>query len=122
MKRRNTLQRKLIRAELCSRRDHPTAEQIFKKVKRKSSSISLATIYRNLHILEEEGLIKSLSVKGEMHYDGAIEKHMHLVCRYCEKIQDLPLPKWPALKKLLRGFKISDSEIRIGGVCAACAK
>ena len=52
---KNSRQREAILSSLCSRKDHPTAEQLFLDLKGEYPSLSLATVYRNLKVLEKEG-------------------------------------------------------------------
>lgn len=62
--RRNTRQRQLVLEEVRSRHDHPTAEQIFDEVHKVDEHLSRATVYRNLHLLADEGIILSIKAPG----------------------------------------------------------
>jgi len=86
---RETIQRIKILEYLRSVHTHPTAETVYKNVKKKIPTITLATVYRNLNVLAENFKILRLEINKEYHYDGDIRKHQHCVCRKCGKIIDI---------------------------------
>jgi Fe2+ or Zn2+ uptake regulation protein len=61
---RMTHQREIILDELNRSKTHPTADELFDRIKHKLPRISLATVYRNLEILSAAGLIKKLEMSG----------------------------------------------------------
>ncbi|MGN0077024.1 MAG: transcriptional repressor, partial [Parafannyhessea sp.] len=67
--RRNTRQRQMVLDEVRSRCDHPTAEQIYEAVRARDPRVSQATVYRNLHLLAQEGQILSIKAPGVEHFD-----------------------------------------------------
>ena len=75
---RRSMQREAVYANLCSRTDHPTAEEVYASLKPKMPSISLATVYRNLHTLTEQGKIQTISIDKSDHFDAKVEQHYHL--------------------------------------------
>ena len=84
-----TSQRLAIFNFILSRKDHPTAEQIYQKLRIEYPTISLGTIYKNLHLLEELGLIQELGFnEGSIRYDPDMEAHINMVCSKCGKISD----------------------------------
>jgi len=84
-----TSQRLAIFNFILSRKDHPTAEQIYQKLRIEYPTISLGTIYKNLHLLEELGLIQELGFnEGSVRYDPDMEAHINMVCSKCGKISD----------------------------------
>lgn len=87
--RRNTSQRIKILTCLRSVKTHPTAEMVYSLVRKELPSVSLATIYRNLHLLADSGEILRLEVNGEYRFDGDVGFHQHCVCKECGKIIDL---------------------------------
>ncbi|MBN1624362.1 MAG: transcriptional repressor [Clostridia bacterium] len=69
---------------------HPTADMVYEKLKREIPSISLGTVYRNLHMLAEQGLINKLSTgSGADRFDGDTGGHTHFKCDNCGKIFDI---------------------------------
>ncbi len=125
--RRNTIQKLIIKNKLMKTRDHPTAEQLFLEVKKEIPTITLATVYRNLNKMSEDGEIIRLEVNGEFHFDAHTEPHLHFVCEKCGRIMDfyddnITNDITMISKKLSKnhGFEIKDSEIIIKGICNDC--
>ena len=89
---KRSMQREALLDNLRQRKDHPTAEQIYVSLKSKIPKISLATVYRNLSLLEERGDIAKVSVVGNMErYDGNTMEHYHFSCTECGAIIDISL-------------------------------
>ena len=84
-----TTQRLAICKFILSRKDHPTAERIYQELREEYPTISLGTIYKTLHLLEELGLIQELGFnEGSVRYDPDMELHVNMVCSKCGKISD----------------------------------
>ena len=118
---RYSRQREEIRECLCSRTDHPTAEMIYQSLKERDPKLSLATVYRNLALLSEQGEILRLSCGDEkLHYDGNTAPHGHFFCRACGRITDLEVPA-PMLE-LPEGFDgtVQGQVTYFFGICAGC--
>lgn len=85
-------QRETIVRTLANTVSHPTAEEIYAEVKKSCPKISLATVYRNLRMLAEEGEVLVLHTSDDKeHYDGTVAPHAHLCCPRCGKVSDFPL-------------------------------
>lgn len=85
-------QRQIIYDFLMSRKDHPTAEVVYKNVRQENPNISLGTVYRNLTLLSDRGEIRRLQVgDGVDHFDADISRHSHFVCSRCGSVTDLRL-------------------------------
>ncbi len=83
-------QREALLVELKNRRDHPTAEELYTKLREKIPNYSLGTVYRNLAELTNEGKIMKIATgMGPEHYDGFAEPHGHFTCTCCNKVFDL---------------------------------
>ncbi|MFC2136062.1 Fur family transcriptional regulator [Bacteroidota bacterium] len=122
---RTTNQRLKIMSYLKSVYSHPTAETVFNHVKKELPQITLATVYRNLNLLSDQGLILRLEIDKEYHYDAFTEKHQHGVCENCGKIMDLKQPEITdyALKTLKsKTFKADTAMIMFRGLCTKCAR
>ncbi|MBI2152051.1 transcriptional repressor [Candidatus Woesearchaeota archaeon] len=128
-KRRQTRQKIKIAEYLSKVKTHPTAEIVYVEVKREMPSITLATVYRNLNQMAEEGEILRLEFNKEYHYDAEISSHQHFLCLDCEKIIDIynsNLSKEIAVSLkgyLLRENKtpdISSISVVIRGLCPEC--
>ncbi|MFQ5829089.1 MAG: transcriptional repressor [Candidatus Methylomirabilia bacterium] len=121
--RRLTDQRRLILEVVRSTRVHPTAEWVHRKVRRRLPRISLGTVYRNLRLLVEEGLIRELDSRMHGRYDGNMMRHHHFTCRACGEIFDLAVPFDRMLDRRMAartGLEISDHRIEFYGCCLAC--
>ena len=70
--------------------DHPTADTIYSRVRAELPKISLGTVYRNLSLLSDMGLITTLeTLDKSIHYDGNTDSHSHFICERCSRIIDL---------------------------------
>lgn len=121
---KNSRQRDAILSSLCSRKDHPTAEQLFLDLKGEYPALSLATVYRNLKLLENEGkLIKFHSEAGDR-FDADTSEHYHFTCRLCKKIIDLRPEKDGELCNLFKDFEgeIYSCNLQLFGLCPECKK
>ena len=88
------------RREMCIR-DSPTAEWVFKEAKKQMLTIGIATVYRNLHALVEQGEIERIAVPGDMdRFDGYMEEHFHMKCIKCGSLVDLEPKNSQSVNKL----------------------
>lgn len=123
--RRVTPQRRAIAQVLLDADSHLTADQVLTRVRRRLPSISPATVYNTLHELVEMGLLRELDLGlgfQERRYDVAMEKHDHVVCVRCGRIEDIP--RRNGLKPSLQEdheFKIMDRRVTYLGLCPDCA-
>jgi Fur family peroxide stress response transcriptional regulator len=118
-----TSQRLKILQELKKRKDHPTAEMIYREVSKDLPSITLATVYRNLNLLAELGQIQRFEINKEYHFDAHNENHQHLVCECCGFIDDIEEKKITdyALKNMIKkDFQVSKVNITYYGLCKKC--
>ncbi len=87
---RNTKQRKHMLSLLSSTKSHPNAFWLFEKMKQDFPNLSLSTVYRNLGVLESQGLVQRLACGNEFdRYDANTDMHSHFFCRKCEKLYDI---------------------------------
>jgi Fur family transcriptional regulator, ferric uptake regulator len=122
--RRNTRQREVILEELQKLKSHPTASGLYEIVRRRMPKVSLGTVYRNLELLNQMGIIQKLEFcGGEARYDGTVSNHDHLRCVCCGRVDDAPGPP-PALKtdeqEDLGGYKIIGHRLEFFGLCPKC--
>ena len=123
---RSTRQRSLIIEALRETNAHPTAAWLFAKVKEKCPNISLGTIYRNLNILKETGIIRELKFgKNTARFDGNVEFHHHIFCLECGKLEDVTCTVNPDLiqsVEAMNGYKIFGHQMEFKGICPDCSK
>jgi len=122
-------QRELILNSLKNRMDHPTAEILYADLKNQMPGIGIATVYRNLADLCENGnIIKIKSNYGPDRYDGNIEPHIHFECNKCHEIYDIEMQNPNTrkvdneIKRLTEdiGAEYANSSIYINGLCKKC--
>ena len=106
--------------------NHPTALEVYERVRSVRPRIGLATVYRVLHQLTELGIIKELGRDSEgCRYDAHTERHDHAICTNCGALLDIPVDvRVPneALQAAAQtvGLAFDSHEVRIYGLCAAC--
>ncbi len=121
-----TPQRLAICEAILSSREHPTADQIYEKVRKKHPTMSLATVYQTLHLLSEIGLLQELGFSNCIsRYDPNTSPHINIVCGKCGKIQDYRTESvgklWTQIVEEL-GFQPIGQRIDIYRYCDRCAK
>jgi Fur family peroxide stress response transcriptional regulator len=120
---RVTPQRYSVYANLLSRCDHPTADQLLSDLNQNFPLSSQATIYNSLQTLCEVGLIREVLLQhGVSRYDAHILPHHHFVCQGCGAIQDLSWQTFPVLDLSHLGDRLQPEryEITVRGLCAGC--
>jgi len=118
-----TPQRLEIFRALVDSHAHPTPEEIYRWVKDRMPTVSLATIYKTLDALEGAGLARLVSHTGDTkRYDGNLTPHHHLVCSACGKIADFSDPALEsfALPAELEGFQPERVSVQVVGLCKSC--
>jgi Fur family peroxide stress response transcriptional regulator len=121
-----TPQRLAVCEIILSSKEHPTADQIHEKVKKKHPTMSLATVYQTLHLLSEIGLLQELGFSNSLsRYDPNTSPHINIVCRKCGKIQDYEAESvrklWSQIIREL-DFEPVGQRIDIYRCCDQCAK
>jgi Fur family transcriptional regulator, peroxide stress response regulator len=123
---RLTRQRKHVYGALLQRQDHPTAMEVFLRAKPEMESLSLATVYNVLETLAERSLVRKVHLdSGSTRYCANNAKHGHFTCTGCGAVMDVPLLPGAELEKLHhlpRGYTVTQQEVSLHGVCAACRK
>lgn len=105
---------------------HPSAEAVYAGLKETMPDISLGTVYRNLALFKEQGLIQSLgSVNGVERFDANTEPHVHFVCTGCGQIRDLHEMQVPRQLSdqaaSLSHATIRQCQLTFTGECEGCA-
>jgi Fur family transcriptional regulator, peroxide stress response regulator len=125
MKPRATRQLAAIFDVLAASHDHPTADQVFQRVRDALPRVSLGTVYRNLDKLREQGRLRVVRVAdGQARYDAMIDAHDHFVCERCATVLDLPRaaarPAVGALRE--QGCVVRWHTTSLYGLCASCSE
>lgn len=119
-----TNQRLAIYQALLETNSHPSAESLYRVLRDRLPQLSLGTVYKNLEILRELGLISEVNALHETaRYDANLEPHHHLVCLRCKRVIDL---YDSALAEVApsdtHGFQVTDVRVQVNGVCPDCQK
>ena len=121
---RKTPQREIILEILNEKNVHPTADEVFRIVRERLPRISLGTIYRNLELMSEQGLIKVTGQGGiQRRYEGNMKEHYHLKCVSCGRLEDAPVETISFPDDSLReksDFKILGHNLEFLGLCPEC--
>ena len=120
---RETKQRRVVYETVKNTYSHPTADWIFDQVRYALPKVSLGTVYRNLGVLKEEGLLREIYGNDRRaHYDADTSPHAHFMCGSCDQIIDVrgvqPID-WRTLKDLV-GCSVGEQNVVFGGLCAHC--
>jgi Fur family peroxide stress response transcriptional regulator len=104
---------------------HPSADWVYARLKPEYPDISLGTVYRNLALFKEQGLILSLgTVKGVERFDGNVQPHVHFVCTQCDGVTDLPqiyVPQSLCSRAAAEtGGQVDTCQLSFTGVCRRC--
>ena len=123
---RVTPQRLAISEAVLNSRDHPSVQQIYERVKDHFPSMTLATIYSTLDVLENSGLIQELPFPQFSRYESNLEPHVNLVCVKCGAVTDADIghDSVVTLKNQIAGesrFKVGWQTVDFHGWCSNCA-
>jgi Fur family transcriptional regulator, peroxide stress response regulator len=121
-----THQRLVIYRALMQMPEHPNPEQIFERVRGELPSISLATIYKTVHLFLETGIIREVSPHhGSLRIEPNSQRHHHFVCLQCHAITDLDfveIDDAPLRNSVPAGFQIRQVSMEVRGLCSRCAE
>jgi Fur family ferric uptake transcriptional regulator len=121
-----TNQRRVILEELKRLKTHPTADELYRIVRARLPKISLGTVYRNLEILSEAGLIGKLGAPDvQKRFDGNVENHYHLRCTRCGAVCDVVAVSPIDIRAVfsdLDDYRIDDYRLELIGQCPECVK
>jgi Fe2+ or Zn2+ uptake regulation protein len=123
-----THQRQVILDEVMKNPDHPTADEIYERVRKRLPRISMGTVYRNLDMLASSGFISKLEPGlPQMRFDGKTKDHYHITCMRCGRIEDARIePLDDTIESLenalghLTKFGIFGHKLEFLGLCKLC--
>ncbi len=125
---RMTKQRQAVFAELSRVNDFRSAQQIFEDIQSQGQRVGLATVYRNLQSLADEGTVDVLrSAEGEslFRYCKSSEHHHHLVCRICgaaAEIAQHEIESWVGEVAAAHGYTDVSHSMELFGLCSKCTR
>uniref|UniRef100_UPI003BA84F1A Fur family transcriptional regulator n=1 Tax=Tepidibacillus infernus TaxID=1806172 RepID=UPI003BA84F1A len=123
---RMTPQRHAILSYLCQTMSHPTADEIYKTLEKKFPNMSVATVYNNLRVFKESGLIRELPFGDDSsRFEANVSEHYHIICKNCGHIEDFTYPCITDIEEIAAkatGFKIDSHCVELHGLCVECQK
>lgn len=119
--------RQAILACLRGTDSHPSAEMLHGMLQAEHPDISLATVYRNLALFKQQGIIQSIgTVGGIERFDANTMPHVHFVCDSCSAVIDLPqipVPEQLRVKvEAATGGRMTDCHLSFTGKCQSCCQ
>lgn len=123
---RLTTQRQIILEELGKVTSHPTANEVYDMVRKRLPRIGLGTVYRNLELMADSGIILKLEVGGtQKRFDATVEPHYHIRCHSCGKVDDIDIDVQHEINEAAErhsNYKILGHHIEFTGICMDCSK
>ena len=123
---RRTMQRQILLEELAKAKNHPTACELYDIVRKRLPRIGLGTVYRNLELMAEAGIILKLEVGGsQKRFDAEIKPHYHIRCSICSRVENIDIDVVDdlveaAAEKTL--YTIINHHVEFTGECPDCQK
>lgn len=121
---RHSVQRQIILEELQREKNHPSAQELYERVRHRLPKISLGTVYRNLEQMAANGLIQKIEAAGgQRRFDGDLGDHYHVRCLYCGRVEDAPLPMLSRLNQTfgkMSNYTILGHRLEFLGICPHC--
>ena len=110
---------------LRSTKAHPSAEMIYTDLKPQIPDLAMGTVYRNLTLFKEQGLVSSVAtVDGVERFDGNTDPHVHFICQNCNAVIDLMEMEVPqSLSQAAEtacGGQVSECQLSFTGRCRSC--
>ena len=117
-------QRELILNTVIRLKGHPTADMVYRALRDELPNISLGTVYRNLRLLSEMGILRRISLPdGADRFDARVDGHDHMVCTRCGRIFDISLGILSGLEQSVTdqtGFQVASHSLVMEGLCKDC--
>ena len=121
-----TPQRLAVYEVLAKTKEHPNAEMIFNCLQATYPTMSLATVYKTIDILQEIGLVLLLNAgEDSFRYDADVSKHAHVRCVACDRVDDvfdLDTEKFAGVIESNTGYKLVGQQFYFYGICPSCQK
>jgi Fur family ferric uptake transcriptional regulator len=121
---RQTDARRVILEEIREVTSHPTADEIYERVRKRIPRVSLGTIYRNLEVLAQNGLIQKIEGVGtQKRFDATTITHYHFQCLNCGRLSDLTSEPVEEIENAVRNLVAGDIlgyNLEVHGLCPSC--
>lgn len=122
LERRTTKQKEAIRAVLATQEGPLMPDEIHALALKVVPSLGIATVYRSLKTLQDEGMVRCVEIPGQSPRYERSDKghHHHFLCQKCHTVFDLEKCVEGIKKLVPPGFRITDHEIILHGLCKSC--
>jgi Fur family peroxide stress response transcriptional regulator len=124
-KSRNTKQLEVIWDAIKDDTSHPTADQVYARVRDRFPNVSLGTVYRNLQKLVADEKLQVLMLGRSQHFDPLVTRHQHFICENCGRVFVVLVDTGDEVKpaKLPHaGFKVTSHQLAFYGACKNCRR
>jgi Fe2+ or Zn2+ uptake regulation protein len=123
---RVTLPRLLVHRHVRGAQRHVTAEQVYAELADELPSLSPATVYSTLDLLDELGFVRRMNTpRGAIMYDSRVDDHHHVICRHCGRMQDVDVAidtRAAERAASAAGFEVGHAQLTLSGLCSDCAR
>jgi Fe2+ or Zn2+ uptake regulation protein len=123
---RVTLPRLLVHRHVREAQRHVTAEQVYAELAGELPSLSPATVYSTLDLLDELGFVRRMNTpRGAIMYDSRVDDHHHVICRHCGRMQDVDVAidtRAAERAASAAGFEVGHAQLTLSGLCSDCAR
>ncbi len=121
---RITTQRQILLEELSSVNSHPTACELYDMVRKRLPRIGLGTVYRNLELMAEHGMILKIELGGsQKRFDAITAPHYHIRCSRCNRVEDIDvdiLEDFIGAASKNTAYNIIGHRVEFSGKCPKC--
>ena len=121
---RNTRQLAMVWQAIKDDKSHPTADQVYERVRRKLPNISLGTVYRNLQKLVALKKLQVLMLGRSQHFDPLVQRHQHFICEACDRVFDVLVESQREIRPAKlpeEGFTVTSHQLAFYGTCKGCS-
>ena len=115
---------RLAIVEILSSNGHMSIDELFKSLQNQFPTLSLATVYKNIHAMSEKLLLSEVKIPDQKNvYELNKPEHYHIVCSKCDSIMDIDLDVSDLFKQAqsISHFKLDATSIVFNGVCSKCS-
>lgn len=109
--------------ELMECAGHISIEELFQMIRLKFASISLATLYKNIHTMMDNNLIREVKIPGhKSRYEIEKEPHAHMICKHCGELKDFQYDSSGLLNEAVTvsHYKAEEISVVVSGICPKC--
>ncbi|SHI20574.1 Fur family transcriptional regulator, peroxide stress response regulator [Sporobacter termitidis DSM 10068] len=122
---KHSRKREAILEKICSTTTHPSAVWVYEELRKEIPDLSLGTVYRNISVFKDEGLIISVGVvNGQERFDGNVEEHTHFICLDCGDVLDVDAALDPSFTEKVEAENNVDvlfRQLTFYGRCLNCS-